>query len=656
MNPYASPELESEELSLEAILKEFGSNEPEPDPEETAPEIPEDTAVFEPVSVAAEEPEPTPEPIPEPEAYVPAPPAEQAEPFSEDWEPEYEEPMGEFTPREPIPFPPKNRLRQLRQKLVAGPERRYHALSEDGVGRLQAGITLNFLLAALSIALTLGCTWDLFSAEYLRAVIFCQLLLAMLSALIGCYRMLDGILLLLRGRFNLDASLSITFVICIADGLLCLHEQRISCSSLFCLQILCSQAAAYQRRSTELSQLDVLRKASDLTALVKVEDLWKDGPGYTTKAGEPEDFMDHYYKPSAPAKALSLYALLAFLISAGLAIAVAMMQDLYKAVPVFMAAQLMSLPVTSFIAMSRPAAILQNRLHRLGAVLCGWHGIRVVEKHSLFPLTHADLFPEGTIKMNGVKFCGSVDPAMVVSYTTALICAEESGMQQVFQLLPRSRDSAEHTVEDFTEHPGGIAGLVNGWSVLVGTAQCLEASGIEISGENKVAQSIYTAINGQLCGIFAVSYSRSKFTTQGLRTLCGDHRVIPTVIACDFMLSPRFLREKLSVGSKRLVFPDRATRLELSHKEAPEDSTVLALMTRDGLAPKAYALTGASALQRAMKAGATIHILGGILGLSAVAILALTGGSALLTPTNLLLFAALWSVPGLLITENTRYL
>jgi hypothetical protein len=122
------------------------------------------------------------------------------------------------------------------------------------------------------------------------------------------------------------------------------------------------------------------------------------------------------------------------------------------------------------------------------------------------------------------------------------------------------------------------------------------------------------------------------------------------------MLTPRFLREKLAVGSKRLVFPDRATRLALAHKTSTGEGTVLALMTRDGLAPKAYALTGAGALQRACKIGATVHILGGILGLGAVATLALTGSAALLTPANLLLFAVLWSIPGLLITENTRYL
>jgi hypothetical protein len=87
-----------------------------------------------------------------------------------------------------------------------------------------------------------------------------------------------------------------------------------------------------------------------------------------------------------------------------------------------------------------------------------------------------------------------------------------------------------------------------------------------------------------------------------------------------------------------------------------EDATVVALTTKQGLAPKTYSLTGARALKGALKAGAIIHILGGAIGLAAVGVLALNGGLALLSPVNLLLYSTIWSLPGLLITEFTRHL
>ena len=672
MDPNQHPEQELDDIlsefaapSLEDILKEFSMpNEPEPAemppmqpesiPESEAPvaisSVSEATAVFTPVQAEASEPDEE-APIPAP---VPFQPKEPTEPFSDDWEPEYEAPMGEFTPKSPIPFPQKTRLRQLRQKLVAGPERRFQALSELGIGQLQFGMLANFLLSLVSISATIAYSLGFIDPSRLRAVIFCQLLLAMLAALLGCYRLLEGLANLFRGRFTLDAALFITFLACIADGLLCLSQQRLSASSLFCLQIFMAQCAAYQRRNTEMSQMDVLRKASELTAVVKLDDFWQNCPGYASVEGEPESFLDHYRKPSTPEKILSIYAVLSLVASAGIAVATYLLLDLNSAIQVFMAAQLIALPFSAFVSMSRPTNVLQNRLHRLGSVLCGWQGIRAVQRRSFFPLRHDDLFPEGALKMNSVKFYGSVDPGRVVSYTTALLTAEDSGLLGIFRLLPRSRGSAAHTVEEFKWEFGGISGLVDGYNVLIGTAECMESHGILVSQDHLVEQGVYTAVDRQLSGVFSVNYSRSKFSTMGIRTLCIDRRFKPVLIAGDFMLTPKFIRSKLAVNVKRITFPDWETRQALRAKEPEVDVTVIALTTKSGLAPKAYALTGARALKGALKIGAAIHILGGVIGLVAVGVLALNGGMALLTPVNLLLYSAIWAIPGLLVTEFTR--
>lgn len=80
---------------------------------------------------------------------------ETDEAFSEEWEPDYEQPMGEYIPPQPIAFRPRSRLHELKQKLIAGPEKRFYELSEKGVGRLQAAIFLSalvVLIAAVSTA------------------------------------------------------------------------------------------------------------------------------------------------------------------------------------------------------------------------------------------------------------------------------------------------------------------------------------------------------------------------------------------------------------------------------------------------------------------------------------------------------------------------
>lgn len=79
-----------------------------------------------------------------------------------------------------------------------------------------------------------------------------------------------------------------------------------------------------------------------------------------------------------------------------------------------------------------------------------------------------------------------------------------------------------------------------------------------------------------------------------------------------------------------------------------------ALTTDTGLAPIAYAVTGARSLKTAAKLGVIIHMIAGIVGLAMMAILAVLGAGHLLTPVNMLLYELVWMVPGLLITEWTR--
>ena len=85
-----------------------------------------------------------------------------------------------------------------------------------------------------------------------------------------------------------------------------------------------------------------------------------------------------------------------------------------------------------------------------------------------------------------------------------------------------------------------------------------------------------------------------------------------------------------------------------------EQDKVLALCVRPTLSAYGYAITGARALHNAVLLGLVVHILGGVLGLGAVAVLAFLGQTALLSPLNLLLYQAIWLVPGFLLTEWTR--
>lgn len=567
--------------------------------------------------------------------------------------PEAELPVQEEAPK--ILYNPRTRLRELKRKLVAGPEKRYYELSEMGVGKLQAAIIANLVLVALCGLVTTLYALDMFPENRLRFVIFTQILSMLLSAFFGCSQIVDGMADLFKGRFTINTMLFFTFIACCVDGVFCLSELRIPCCAAFSLEITMALWARYQRHSTEMAQMDTLRKAVRLTALVKTAVYYDGKAGILRREGEVEDFMDHYDAPSGPELVQRIYCLLSLLLCIAIAVFAGMLHGASMAVQVLSTALLVAVPASFFVALTRPAALLQRRLHMVGSVLCGWRGVRQLRGKAAFPLEDEDLFPAGTTKLNGVKFYGDRDSDDVVACSTSLIQAAGGGLVGIFQNLLESRNGRVSPVTNFRDYgSGGVGGEVKGEAVLLGTMDFLQDMGVEIPEGTMVNQAVYAAIDGQLCAVYAISYAKMRSSAAGLISLCSNRKIIPVLAGKDFMLTDGLLRAKFSINTRRIQFPGTEERTALAQILPENDAPALALATRNDLAAYAYAVSGARALSIASKLGIVIHLLGGILGMLIMAALAYLGSTELLTPTHVLLYQLVWLVPGLLITEWTR--
>lgn len=640
--PEEVPEARPEETTAFALEEAA-----EPTVETEEPSLP-DTQEFDPVEEVPPEALPTDEPtividLPE-ESEAPQPAA--AEPAFEVEE--------EFIPA-PIVFTPRSRLKELKKQLVAGPERRYYELSEMGVGRLQAAILLNLLVVLICGGVTALFALELVPENRMKLVVFSQVLAMLISALLGCNLMLDSLGDLLKGRFTVNTLLTLTFAACLIDSVFCLQELRVPCCAAFSLEMTMALWARLQKHNTEMAQMDTMRKAVRLHGIVRVENYYEGKDGLLRKEGEVSDFMDTYSKMPSPEVVQSIYAVLSLLICIGISIFAGMLHGISMGAQILSTSLLVAVPASFFVSISRPMAILEARLHMVGTVLCGWEGVKDLCGKAVFPISDLDLFPQGSTKLNGVKFYGSRNPDEVVSYTASVIHVAGGGLVPVFDQLLGSRSGALYPVQHYRNYgDGGIGGEVDGLPVLVGTMAFLQDMGVEIPEGTMVNQAVYTAVDGELCAVYAISYAKMRSAAAGLVTLCGYRKLKPLKLSGDFMLTESFLRAKFNVKTNRIAFPDRDTCQKLQQHPIDPDEPVLALTTREELVSAAYAITGARALRQATKLGVIIHLIGGILGLVIMLVLGYLGSTELLTPSNILLYQLIWAVPGLLVTEWAR--
>ena len=596
-------------------------------------------------------------PMPEPFRTNPIP--EGAEPFSASWEPQYDQPIGEYIPSEPIVFRPRSRLGELREKLIAGPERCYNALSEKGVGKLQIALFASMLIVVLACASIVLHRMNMVRENRMRLLVFSELFAMLLSATLCWERMADGIGKIFRGRFNTNTLLAFSFAACIADGIYCLKEVKVPFCAAFCLNAFMCLWAEYHRRSTQLSQMDTLRKATRLNRITKAPGCYDDRPGFLQSDGQPEDFMDTYSIPSAPEKAVNRFALLGLALSVAVAAAAGIHGGLRVGVRTWSAAILAVCPATMLICQTRPGWTLQRKLHQFGTVICGWKGVQTAAGKAVVRLSDEDLLPAGSVKVNGYKFYSNHhNPDTVIAYTTAVITASGCCLAPLFEHMHKSRRAQGYELDEFKNYDGkGYGAIICGEQVLVGSLEFLRSMKVQIPAGIRVNHAVCIAIGQELTACFPLAFGKLKGVRIGLSALCGQRKLSRVMTGTNFILNEAFLKEKYRINTRRITFPSLSDRERLaSWKPEGEISAPIALTTQEGLAAPALAITGARVLRTTSIAGAAVHILGGLVGLAAVLILTLTGRTDLMTPSNLLLLELIWAVPGLMISDWTRTL
>ena len=313
------------------------------------------------------------------------------------------------------------------------------------------------------------------------------------------------------------------------------------------------------------------------------------------------------------------------------------------------AAATCSLPLCWGLPWSR----LTRRQQKSGCAVAGWDGAARVGKRRGMILTDTDLFPPGTIRLNGVKVYGE-ELGKASSYAAAAARAAGCGLERVFEGLAVGENAPRETAQDLSFYEqGGFGCTIRGESVLLGTASFLRKQNVRLPSNINLKTGIFLAIDHQLAAVFAVKYEASENVDYALRTLRRS-RITPILAVRDPNITPALLNRKFSKKVKA-EFPELTDRVALS--EAEEDRGLpRALLLREGLLPYAEAVVGSRRLRTAVCRVSWLSIMGSAAGVLLTAYLVSLEKFDLLTPLSLTVFLLLWTLPVLLMSDWTgRY-
>ena len=302
---------------------------------------------------------------------------------------------------------------------------------------------------------------------------------------------------------------------------------------------------------------------------------------------------------------------------------------------------------------SLPWSRLTRRQQKSGCAVAGWDGAARVGKRRGMILTDTDLFPPGTIRLNGVKVYGE-ELGKVSAYAAAAARAAGCGLERVFEGLAVGENAPRETAQDLSFYEqGGFGCTIHGESVLLGTASFLRKQDVRLPSSINLKTGIFLAIDHQLAAVFAVKYEASENVDYALRTLRRS-RITPILAVRDPNITPALLKRKFYKKIK-VEYPQLTDRVALS--EAEEDRGLpRALLLREGLLPYAEAVVGSRRLRTAVRRATWLSLAGSAAGVLLTAYLVSLGKFDLLTPLSLTVFLLLWTLPVLLMSDWTgRY-
>ena len=307
-------------------------------------------------------------------------------------------------------------------------------------------------------------------------------------------------------------------------------------------------------------------------------------------------------------------------------------------------------PLASALVFGTPWFRLSARLAKSGGALAGWPGVMNTTGSANLILTDSDLFPPGSVTVNGVKFFGTFPIDIVTSSAASVIRDAGSGLEKLFHDLMRSQGTVYRRGKDLQAHEGGgYIETIRDSQVLVGSAAFMVLMGVPLPQGLKVKNAVFCAIDGELAGIFALGYNLPGTAPEAIDSLIHNG-VTPLLCTRDFNLIPNMLRQRFKLPVDRMEYPPVDRRRELSDPDRPHSDTLTVVLCREGLAPYAEAVVGARRLRSAVRLSALLCCLGAALGVGLAFYLTSVAAYASMTPLNLLIFLLLWTVPPILIS------
>ncbi|MBE6991657.1 MAG: hypothetical protein E7430_03645 [Ruminococcaceae bacterium] len=472
-----------------------------------------------------------------------------------------------------------------------------------------------------------------------------------LAVMLLCFEVpVQGVSSAIKLKPGIETGVTIAVVVAIVEAIVSDTTLGLPYCTVTTLGVFLAQWGRYFNQSAVRRSLRMAMNKEQPYIIVRQDDGYEDGPAFFKTKGDTEGFVAMTESEDCCTAAMIYYIPIMVVASAALSFLCFYFKEA-NFLRCFAACMCAGLPLGGALSFGLPYSMLAKRLASLGAAVGGWFGAAALSGKSSIVVTDNDLFPNNTLKIEGLKIFGSFEVERVVGYTTALIMASESCLAEVFKATLENEKAPMPYIETFqTYEGGGLGAEINGDLVLVGSSNFMTLMGIKIAQGSKLRTGVYVAINGEIAGLFSVVYRPAKSIAYTLASMLRTKKLDIIMAVRDFNITPSMVRRSFKVNCDNIEFPTVEQRVDLSEADTIRPGHKAAVVTREGLPAFGDAVVGGRNLRKTAIINTVLSIIGGAAGLVLMFYLTFMGASTPTVAGYVLIYTLAWVLPVLLIS------
>lgn len=287
------------------------------------------------------------------------------------------------------------------------------------------------------------------------------------------------------------------------------------------------------------------------------------------------------------------------------------------------AVSILSVPASAIIGVNSPLKKAALLFRQKDGLFSGYNAVNEFSDVDCVAISSEDIFPAGSVELKSLRAIGDVSIEDVILKSASLGIAAGGPLADVFDKIIDGRRKMLPDVSDIVYEDGfGLTGKVEGKTVRIGNRQFMESyaishladESVEIQAKAEGLFVAYTAIEDEVCGMFALKYKSIDPDIEDAIYDLLSNDIMIAVKTNDPNITPELIQDVFDVPKEYILVMEAHTAESFDNITRPSKKADSTLAYGGRFSTFAQLIVACKKLQVKLSVSTIIQIIFTILG------------------------------------------